>query len=219
MDKIKILIADGQYMFIRGLESILSDDEMMEIVGKAHNGQEAYDLAKQSKPDVILMDVNMPIINGLEVLRKVSEEIPEIKVLMLAMDEKEGPLLEALRLGAKGYFPKNLLPNELLTFIHMVNRGENVISGPFVRKLVEYYRNHRPSELEAARTLKKADILTKREKEILVHVIKGFTNREIAGVLYISENTVKNHLRNIMEKLQMTNRIQAATFALQKGWL
>lgn len=127
--------------------------------------------------------------------------------------------MEALRLGAKGYFPKNLLPNELLTFIHMISRGENIISGPFVRKIVEYYQNHRPSKLESVRTLKKTDILTKREKEILLHVIKGFTNREIAGALEISENTVKNHLRNIMEKLQMNNRIQAATFALQEGWL
>lgn len=91
MDKIKILIADAHYMLIRGIESILSDDETLEIVGKAQNGQEAYELVHQTKPDVILMDVNMPVMNGLEVLRKVSEEMPDVKILMLAMDEKRSP--------------------------------------------------------------------------------------------------------------------------------
>jgi DNA-binding NarL/FixJ family response regulator len=219
MDKIKILIADAHYMFIRGIESILSDDEALEIVGKAQNGHDAYELAKQNKPDVILMDVNLPIIDGLEVLKKVSESMPEAKVLLLTIDEIEEQLLEALRLGAKGYLLKNLLPNELLTFIHMVHRGESIISGPIVRKIIEFITSHQPSELKTVTMLKKTDILTKREKEILMHVIKGYTNREIAISLYISENTVKNHLRNIMEKLQMNNRVQAATYALQEGWL
>jgi DNA-binding NarL/FixJ family response regulator len=219
MDKIKILIADAHYMFIRGIESILSDDETLEIVGKAQNGHDAFELTKQYKPDVLLMDVNLPIIDGLEVLKKISESMPEVKVLLLTIDEIEEHLFEALRLGAKGYLLKNLLPNELLTFIHMVYRGESIISGPIVRKIVEFITSHQPSELKTVRTLKKTDILTKREKEILLHVIKGCTNREIAVSLYISENTVKNHLRNIMEKLQMNNRVQAATYALQEGWL
>jgi DNA-binding NarL/FixJ family response regulator len=219
MDKVKILIADAHYMFIRGIESILSDDETLEIVGNAQNGNDAYELAKQYKPDVLLMDVNLPNIDGLEVLRKISENMPEVKVLLLTIDEIEDQLFEALRLGAKGYLLKNLLPNELLTFIHMVHRGESIISGPIVRKIVDFITIHQPSELKSVRTLKKTDILTKREKEILMHVIKGHTNREIAISLYISENTVKNHLRNIMEKLQMNNRVQAATFALQEGWL
>ncbi|MDP4105511.1 MAG: response regulator transcription factor [Bacillota bacterium] len=219
MDKVKILIADAHYMFIRGIESILSDDETLEIVGKAQNGYDAYELTKQYKPDVLLMDVNLQNIDGLEVLRKISENMPEVKVLLLTIEEIEDQLFEALRLGAKGYLLKNLLPNELLTFIHMVNRGESIISGPIVRKIVEFITSHQPAELKSVRTLKKTNILTKREKEILMHVIKGYTNREIAISLCISENTVKNHLRNIMEKLQMNNRVQAATYALQEGWL
>ena len=138
---------------------------------------------------------------------------------MLAVDEKEEQLLEALRLGAKGFLLKNILPNELLTFIHMIHRGESIISGPIARKIIDYFSNHQLSELKSVRPLNKTDILTKREKEILMHVIKGSTNREIAAALFISENTVKNHLRNIMEKLQMNNRVQAATYALQEGWL
>lgn len=219
MDKVKILIADAHYMFIRGIESILSDDETLEIVGKAQNGHDAYELTKQYKPDVLLMDVNLQNIDGLEVLRKISENMPEVNVLLLTIEEIEDQLFEALRLGAKGYLLKNLLPNELLTFIHMVNRGESIISGPIVRKIVEFITSHQPAELKSVRTLKKTNILTKREKEILMHVIKGYTNREIAISLCISENTVKNHLRNIMEKLQMNNRVQAATYALQEGWL
>ena len=219
MDKVKILIADAHYMFIRGIESILSDDETLEIVGKAQNGHDAYELAKQYKPDVLLMDVNLSNIDGLDVLRKISESMPEVKVILLTIDEIEEQLFAALRFGAKGYLLKNLLPNELLTFIHMVYRGESIITGPIVKKIVEFMTSHQGSELKSLRTLKKSDILTKREKEILMHVIKGYTNREIAVSLYISENTVKNHLRNIMEKLQMNNRIQAATFALQEGWL
>lgn len=217
MEKIKILIADAHYMFIRGIESILTDDKSLEIVGKAQNGHEAYEQAKEMKPDVMLMDVNMPILDGLQVLKILSEELPDVKVLMLAVDEKEEQLFEALRSGAKGYLLKNILPNELLTFIHMINRGEIIISGLMAKKMVDYFTNQHSQEI--VRPFKKTDILTKREKEILMHVIKGLTNREIAAALFISENTVKNHLRNIMEKLQMNNRVQAATFALQEGWL
>lgn len=219
MDKIKIVIADAHYMFIRGIESILSDDETIEIVGKAQNGKEALELAKLYKPNIVLMDVNMPVMDGLQSLKLMTKEIPEVNVLMLAVDEKEEQLFDALRSGAKGFLLKNLLPNELLAFIHMIHRGESVISGPIANKIVDYFANHYSAELVTAGAMRKVDILTKREKEILIHVIKGLTNREIAAALYISENTVKNHLRNIMEKLQMNNRVQAATFALQERWL
>ncbi len=217
MDKIKVLIADAHYMFIRGIESILSDDETLEIVGKAQTGIEAIEIARQSKPNVILMDVNMPIMNGLQALKQINAEIPESKVLILAVEEKEEQLFEALRSGACGYLLKNLLPNELLAFIHMIHRGEYIVSGPIAKMIVDSFANHQLTDMKSLR--KKEDILTKREKEILTHVIKGLTNREIAAALYISENTVKNHLRNIMEKLQMNNRVQAATYALQEGWL
>jgi DNA-binding NarL/FixJ family response regulator len=219
VDKIKIVIADAHYMFIRGIESILSDDETLEIVGKAQTGIEAVEIARNCKPNFILMDVNMPIMNGLQALKQIHEEMPEIKILLLAVEEKEEHLFEALRSGASGYLLKNLLPNELLAFIHMIYRGEYIISGPIAKKIVESLANNHLTDMNSYRSLKKEDILTKREKEILVQVIKGLTNREIAHELYISENTVKNHLRNIMEKLQMNNRVQAATYALQEGWL
>lgn len=220
MDKIKVLIADPHYMFIRGIESILSDDETLEIVGKAQNGKEAYELAKKYSPNIIIMDVSLTGFNGLETLKMVTSELPGVSVIMLAVDENEEQLFEALRSGAKGYLLKSILPNELLTFIHMVHRGETVITGLAARKMIEYVANQQPFGLRTPANRKiKTDLLTRREKEILAQVIKGLTNREIAEVLGISENTVKNHLRNIMEKLQMNNRVQAATFALQEGWL
>lgn len=219
MNKIKVLIADSHYMFIRGIECILSEDPAIEVVGKAQNGREAYELAVQHRPDVILMDVNLPVINGLKALKMMMKSMPEAKVLMFSSFQVEEQLMEAMKFGAKGCLLKNLLPNELLTFIHLASRGEKVISGPMAEKVMDCISNKLASREEVERQMKQPDILTKREKEILTQVVKGQTNKEIASALFISENTVKNHLRNIMEKLQMNNRVQAATFALKEGWL
>ncbi|HJV32010.1 MAG TPA: response regulator transcription factor, partial [Bacillales bacterium] len=182
-------------------------------------GKEAYELAVKQNPDVILMDVNMPVLDGVQAMKMIMKEIPDVKILMLTVNDTEEQLFEALRYGAKGYLLKNLLPNELLTFIHMVNRGESILTGQVVGKVINYLSRNPQMETQILKTEKKTDILTKREKEILLQVMKGMTNREIAFALFISENTVKNHLRNIMEKLQKNNRVQAATYAMQEGWL
>jgi two-component system nitrate/nitrite response regulator NarL len=217
MDKIKVLIADDHYLFIRGIESILMEDESLQVIGKAYNGKEAYEMAKQLKPDIILLDVNMPVLDGLQALKIIIKEMPKVKVLMLTVNDNDGQLLDALKSGAKGYLLKDLLPNELLTFVHMVYRGESVISGHMAGKIIGnlFKTESEPKKLE----VKKLDVLTRREKEILTEVMKGLTNRQIAQFLCISENTVKNHMRNIMEKLRINNRVQAATYALQEGWL
>ncbi|WP_026572542.1 response regulator [Bacillus sp. UNC438CL73TsuS30] len=220
MDKIRILIADDYHLFIRGMESILSEDSSLQIVGKAYNGKQAYEMAVERKPDVILLDMNMPVMNGLQALKMIVGELKDIKVLMLTLNDQEELLVEALKSGAKGYLLKDLLPNELLTFVHMVYRGENIITGQMAGKIIEnssMQAINRRNQVELIFT--KKDVLTRREKEILVHVMKGQTNREIALALLISENTVKNHLRNIMEKLHMNNRVQAAAYAFQEGWL
>ncbi|WHY90484.1 response regulator transcription factor [Neobacillus cucumis] len=220
MDKIKILLADDHHVFIRGMESILSEDPSLQIVGKAYNGKEAYEIAREKKPDVILLAMNLPVIDGLQALKMIVTELKEVKVLMLTMNDQEELLVEALKSGAKGYLLKDLLPNELLTFVHMVFRGENVITGQMAGKIIENLSGEQKySRRQVGLFFTKKDLLTKREKEILVHVMKGLTNREIGLALLISENTVKNHLRNIMEKLHMNNRVQAAAFAFQEGWL
>ncbi|MED1468206.1 response regulator transcription factor [Bacillus salipaludis] len=220
MDKIKILIADDYHLFIRGMESILSEDSSLQIVGKAYNGKQAYEMAVERKPDVILLDMNMPVMNGLQSLKMIVGELKDVKVLMLTLNDREELLVEALKSGAKGYLLKDLLPNELLTFVHMVYRGENIITGQMAGKIIENSSNHSingKNQVELIFT--KKDVLTRREKEILFHVMKGQTNREIGQALLISENTVKNHLRHIMEKLHMNNRVQAAAYAFQEGWL
>jgi RNA polymerase sigma factor (sigma-70 family) len=220
MEKIKIMIADDHRLFIRGIESILLEDDSLQVVGQAHNGIEAYEMAVKLKPDVILLDVTMPIMDGLEALKLIIKELPNVKILMVTVNENTELLYEAIQNGAKGYILKDLLPNELLTFVQMVNRGESVISGQMARKIIETMNKNHCMEHEDQIVPKgKIDILTKREKEILSLVMKGQTNREIGQTLEISENTVKNHLRNIMEKLQMSNRVQAATYALKEGWL
>lgn len=219
MNKVKVLIADSHYLFCHGVECILSEDPSVTSAGKAQNGKEAIEMAKLHHPDIILLDVNLPGINGLAVLKMILKTMPEIKVLMFSTYEEEEQMFEAMKSGAKGYLLKNILPNELLAFIHMAHRGESVISGPVAEKVMTCFTERLMVKKNGIEQLKQTDHLTKREKEILMQVVKGMTNKEIANVLFISENTVKNHLRNIMEKLKMNNRVKAATYALQEGWL
>lgn len=222
MEKVNVLLVDDHHMFILGIRSILSEDERIRIVGEAHNGQEAYRMTKEFKPDVVVMDLNMPICDGLEGLKLIKADFPETKVIILTVNDKDENLFEALKYGAAGYLLKNILPTELVTFIHMAMRGESTISGTMAAKIIQYFANQEQMEhkgYSSSEQKKETEILTRREREILRQVIKGMTNREIAGILYISENTVKNHMRNIMEKLHMTNRVQAATYALKEGLL
>ncbi|MCL6573170.1 MAG: response regulator transcription factor [Bacillus sp. (in: Bacteria)] len=219
MGKIKVLIVDDHYLFIRGIESILMEDDSLQVIGKAYNGKEAHEMAKELKPDVILLDVNMPVLDGLQALKIIIKETPEVNVLMLTINDNDDQLLEALKSGAKGYLLKDLLPNELLTFVHMAYRGESVISGHMAGNIIGNLTKTNTASEQTKLAAKKLDVLTRREKEILTQVMKGLTNRQIAQSLCISENTVKNHMRNIMEKLRIKNRVQAATYALQEGWL
>ncbi|OCA91069.1 hypothetical protein A8F94_04200 [Bacillus sp. FJAT-27225] len=220
MEKINVLIVDDHYMFLKGLESIISEDSSLKIIGEARDGKEAVELANEKRPDVILMDVNMPTVGGIDALKTIIQDQPEINVLMMATDDNEESLMEAMKNGAKGYLSKHLLPDELLMFIRMVHRGEYIISGPLAKKIIEANTSTEQNTTEhEAGMQKKENVLTKREKEILSHVSKGMTNRQIANALFISENTVKNHIRNIMEKLQMNNRLTAANYAKNEGWL
>ncbi|RDU35146.1 DNA-binding response regulator [Neobacillus piezotolerans] len=218
MEKLKVLIVDVNYMFLKGLETILNEEPTLELVGEARTGCEALSMAVSLKPDVILMDVNMPSEDGIGIMKQLVADLPESNILVLSVDNNEEGMMEALRYGAKGYLLKSLLPNELLAFIHMASRGEYVISGPIAKEIISNITKF-PNPLVSGNSVPKSNMLTRREKEILSEVIKGMTNRQIACTLFISENTVKNHIRNIMEKLHMNNRAQVAAFALQEGWL
>jgi len=212
---IRVLLVDDHILFRKGLVNILNEEEAIEVAGEASNGEEAIEKARELMPDVILMDINMPKCNGLEATRIIKSEMPYVKIVMLTVSDDDDKLFESIKSGAQGYLLKNLEPEDLVVYLTGVMKGETPISGLMATKIFEHFTGGQPTNEPKIDREKKP--LTKREIEVLQLVIKGATNRDIALDLHISENTVKNHLRNIMEKLHMQNRIQAATYALKEG--
>ncbi|OEH85698.1 DNA-binding response regulator [Desulfuribacillus stibiiarsenatis] len=215
MDLIRVLLVDDHILFRKGLVNILNEEQGIEVAGEASNGEEAIEKARELMPDVILMDINMPKYNGLEATKIIKSEMPYVKIVMLTVSDDDDKLFESIKAGAQGYLLKNLEPEDLVTYLLGVMRGETPISGLMATKIFEHFTDGQFSSEPKIEREKKP--LTKREIEVLQLVIRGATNRDIATELHISENTVKNHLRNIMEKLHMQNRIQAATYALKEG--
>ncbi|OEF98478.1 response regulator [Desulfuribacillus alkaliarsenatis] len=216
MDLIRVLLVDDHILFRKGLVNILNEESSIDVAGEANNGEEAIEKARELMPDVILMDINMPKCNGLEATRAIKSEMPYVKIVMLTVSDDDEKLFESIKAGAQGYLLKNLEPEDLVVYVTGVMKGETPISGLMATKIFEHFTGGQVSS-EPSKVEREKKPLTKREIEVLQLVIKGATNRDIANDLHISENTVKNHLRNIMEKLHMQNRIQAATYALKEG--
>lgn len=215
MEKLRILLADDHVLFRKGIALLLQIHRQdMEVVGEARDGIEAVKLAHELVPDIILMDVNMPGCDGLEATRLIKKNLPEIQIIMLTVSDDDEDLFTAIRYGAKGYLLKNLDPEQLFEMLEGVRQGEAPISGAMAAKILREFRQPEPSLPERQEPV---DMLTPREVEVLQQVVEGATNKEIAEVLYITENTVKIHLRNILEKLQVQNRIQAAVQAVRQG--
>lgn len=188
----------------------------MDVVGEASNGVEAVEKARALKPDLILMDVNMPQMNGLEATRIVKTERPETKIVILTVSDDDENLFEAIKSGAQGYLLKSLQSQAFFDLLNGVAQGEAPISRGLATKILgEFARHLQQDEAQAAN---KED-LTDREKEVLRLVAEGSTNRDIAGKLNVTENTVKYHLKNILEKLHLRNRAQAVAYAMQTGLL
>ena len=188
----------------------------MDVVGEASNGLEAVEKARALKPDLILMDVNMPHMNGLEATRIVKTERPETKIVILTVSDDDENLFEAIKSGAQGYLLKSLQSQAFFDLLNGVAQGEAPISRGLATKILgEFARHLQQDEAQAAN---KED-LTDREKEVLRLVAEGATNRDIAGRLNVTENTVKYHLKNILEKLHLRNRAQAVAYAMQTGLL
>jgi len=186
----------------------------MEVVGEAGDGLEAVALARETMPDVILMDITMPGCDGLEATRRIKQEMPYIKVFMLTVSEDNEDLFEAIKSGAQGYLTKDLKARHLFDALEGVARGEAAFSGVIAAKILrEFDRTVRGADQD----LEAADPLTPREIEVLQLVAQGKSNQEIAQSLVISESTVKNHLRNILGKLHLRNRIEAAVYAVRQG--
>ena len=212
MKPIRVLLADDHSLFRKGLASLLSSDKGFKVVGEAQDGTEALNKAKDLKPDLILMDVYMPGGNGLEATRRIKETLPSVKVVILTVSEEDKNLFEAIKCGAHGYLLKKIEPRDLFEMLRGVFRGEAPISRATAAKILNEFaaQAHRATEEMPE------ERLSPKEREVIELLTKGSTNKEIGNKLGITENTVKNHLINILDKLHLENRVQAAAFALER---
>jgi DNA-binding NarL/FixJ family response regulator len=206
-----ILIADDHALFRDSLRSLL-EAHGMTIVGEAKNGREAVELARNLKPEVLLMDLSMPEMDGLAATRLISADQPEVKVVILTASDEDAKLFEAIKSGAQGYLLKNLESGEFFSLLEGINRGEPALTPALARKLLQEFA--RPSSNQAQHH--DPDALTERELEVLELLVQGITsNRKLARHLGVSENTVKFHVRNILDKLHLHNRAQVVSYAIR----
>lgn len=215
-EHLRVLLVDDHALFRAGIASLLASRPGVEVVGEAQNGREAVAAAQQLKPDIILMDLHMPGMDGIQATREISSELPQVKVVMLTVSDQDKDLFDAIKSGAHGYLLKNLEPEDLFQYLAGISRGEAPISRSMATRILSEYASQASRPREAERS-EPDEILTPREREVLALVAGGATNKEIAVALTLTENTVKNHLRNILEKLHLENRTQAAAYALKKG--
>jgi DNA-binding NarL/FixJ family response regulator len=209
---ITVLIADDHKLFRQGLIGLMkTQEDLVEVVGEAETGQEAVRLAEQLQPDVILMDIYMPEMDGLEAAKVIHARFPKIAIVMLTSSEKDGHLYEAVQVGVSGYLLKSLDANELFDLLQGVTNGETAMTRAMAGRLLKVVANRLADEDKGEQAL------SERELFVLRLVASGASNMEIAHKLSISVNTVKSHLKNILEKLQLENRTQAATYAVKHG--
>ncbi len=216
MEPVRVLVVDDHALFRRGIVTVLTNQEGINVVGEAVNGLEAIEKATELAPDVIVMDLNMPQCNGLEATQALQAKMPQVNILVLTVSDNEADLFAAIKFGATGYILKNTEPEELVQAIHHITQGGVIISPSMAIKLLTEFRNS-GADARAKKTADEEADLSPREDEVLRLVAQGATNKEIADSLFISENTVKTHLRNIMDKLHLANRSQAAAYAVKRG--
>lgn len=216
-DPIRVMICDDHALFRRGLIMVLEAEDDIEVVGEAEDGRDAVERVADIVPDVVLMDVRMPEIDGIEAARLISDEAPSAKILMLTVSDEESDLYEAIKAGATGYLLKEISIEEVASAVRAVVSGQSLISPSMASKLLTEFTNLAKRADE--RTSVPTPRLTERELEVLRLVAQGMSNREIAGELYISENTVKNHVRNILEKLHLHTRMEAVMYAVREKLL
>jgi DNA-binding NarL/FixJ family response regulator len=212
---LRILLVDDHVLFRKGVAALLSDRQNIQVVGEAGDGLEAIKTARETLPDVILMDIEMPNCDGLEATRRIKREMPHVTIIILTVSDDDHNLFDAIKIGAQGYLLKDLDPNQLYDMLERISLGEAPLSGVIAAKILKEFSQ--PSLMSTEEAVIIVEDLTAREIDILQLVVEGMTNKEIASALKISENTVKIHLRNILEKLHLQNRIQAAVYAVRQG--
>ena len=216
-DRLRVMVADDHALFRRGLQMVLDQEEDLELVGEASDGVEAVEKAQELMPDVILMDVRMPKRSGIEAAGEIRDLLPHVKILMLTISDEEADLYEAIKAGASGYLLKEIPIEEVADAIRSVWAGQSRISPSMASKLLSEFAAMSKSTGERAQV--PSPRLTEREMEVLKLVAQGKNNRDIAKDLYISENTVKNHIRNILEKLHLHSRMEAVVYAVREKLL
>jgi len=216
MDAIKVMVVDDHALFRRGIATVLANEKNIKIVGEAADGLEAIEKAEKLAPDVILMDLNMPRCSGLEATQVLHTKMPQVNILVLTVSDNEADLFAAVKFGATGYILKNTEPEELIQAVLHIAQGGVIMSPVMATKLLSEFKDL-DTGLEKKPIKEEKANLSPREEEVLHLVSQGATNKGIADSLFISENTVKTHLRNIMDKLHLANRSQAAAYAVKRG--
>jgi DNA-binding NarL/FixJ family response regulator len=211
-EPIRVAVVDDEELFRRGLTMLLTVEDDIEVVGEARDGIAATELAASTAPDVILMDVRMPKRSGIEACVAIKEVAPTVRIIMLTVSDEEADLYEAVKNGASGYLLKDSSIEGVAQAVRVVADGQSLISPSMAIKLLDEFKQMSRSERDQVPTPR----VTARELEVLKLVAHGLNNREIAKRLFISENTVKNHVRNILEKLQMHSRIDAVMYAVRE---
>ena len=211
---VRVLIADDDDLMRAGLRAVLSTDERIEVVGEAEDGNAAVRRARELAPDVVLMDVRMPDLDGISATRELLAARPDVKVVILTTFEQDDYIFGALSAGASGFLLKRTRPEELIAAIHTVSGGDALLSPSVTRRLIDRTARHPPPDRSAARRL---DELTPREREVLELIARGLSNAEIAATLVVEESTVKTHVKRILSKLRLRDRVQAVIFAYESG--
>lgn len=213
MKKVKLLVADDHKIFRQGIKKLLEEEPDLQVVGEAADGREAVKKATELKPDVILMDIAMANLNGLEATKQIKKVLPDVKVIMLTMHKNEEYVLHSFQVGASGYILKEGAVEELVTAIRSIHQDKSVLSPAISKTLIDAYLR----KMETGKTETPFDLLTDREREVLQLIAEGYTNREVAKSLFISVKTVEAHRAHIMQKLNIHEIARLVKYAIQKG--
>jgi DNA-binding NarL/FixJ family response regulator len=211
--RVRIVLVDDDDLMRAGLRSVLSSDETIEVAGEAGDGREAVDRVRRLNPDLVLMDIRMPNVDGISATRDVLSAFPDVKVVVLTTFEQDDYIFDALSAGASGFLLKRTKPEELIAAIHTVAEGDSLLSPSVTRRVIDRMAVN-PAAVRASERL---DALTPRELEVLELVGRGLSNREIAESFVIEESTVKTHVKRILMKLGLRDRVQAVIFAYETG--
>ncbi len=209
-----VLIVDDDHLMRAGLAELLTADTRIRVVGDAADGLEAVELARALTPEVVLMDVRMPGMDGIAATRRLTAEAPDSKILILTTFEEDDYVFDALGAGASGFLLKRTRPEELIAAVHTIAEGDSLLSPSITRRVIERVTRHPTLERAHSSTL---DVLTPREREVLELIAGGLANREIAAALVVEESTVRTHVKRILMKLGLRDRVQAVIFAYESG--